>query len=184
MDANQGSPTLWIALTAVFALIAVGLGIWAFSLRSDRDDAQATVDRQQQELATQEQGASKEETGLSADAKAARASYARVRGSLIRADRQDTDFKAEVNRQADELTQARRDVQNADSADDKAKAQLRAAGKERELATACAQGTVDIIDGFLDATAAGAGGNSGAGVKAAMKKLEDLEPGCKQALNG
>ena len=74
-------------------------------------------------------------------------------------------------------------MKSADSADDKAAAQLKEAQKADELATACAQGTVDIINGFFDATAAGAGGNTGAGAKAAMKKLEDLEPGCKQALN-
>ena len=180
---SQDTPTLWVALTAVFAIAAIGLGIWAFSLKSDRDDAQATVDRQQKELAAQQQGATKEEAGLTDQDKQARAAYVRVRRNLISADRQDTDFKAEVDRQAAELTKAHQEVENADGADKKADAQLNEARKARQLSVACAQGTIDIIDGFLDATAAGAGNNSGAGAKAAMKKLEDLEPGCKEALN-
>lgn len=183
MNSEDGSPTLWMGLTALFAVVAIGLGIWAFSLRSDRDDAQKTVDSQKAQLASQEQGASKEETGLSDEDKQTRAAYLRVRRNLISADRRDTDFKAEVDRQAAELSKAQDDVKSADTADDKAAAQLREARKARELSVACAQGTVDIIDGFLDATAAGAGGNAGPGAKAAMKKLEQLEPGCKQALN-
>jgi hypothetical protein len=33
--------TVWIVLTAVFALAAIGLGIWAFTTKSDLDDAEA-----------------------------------------------------------------------------------------------------------------------------------------------
>ena len=34
-------PTVWIVLTCVFALAAVGLGIWAINAQSDADSAKA-----------------------------------------------------------------------------------------------------------------------------------------------
>ena len=42
-------PTLWIGLTVLCALAAVGLGIWAFSAQSDADDAEAKLSAQQQQ---------------------------------------------------------------------------------------------------------------------------------------
>ena len=52
-QAQGRPPTVWIVLTAVFALAAIGLGIWAFTTKSDLDDANATIDQQDQQLASE-----------------------------------------------------------------------------------------------------------------------------------
>lgn len=44
-------------VSGVLALVAIGLGIWAFSTKSDLDDANATIDQQNQQRASEEQTA-------------------------------------------------------------------------------------------------------------------------------
>ena len=41
---------IWKIATVVLAVVAVGLGIWAFSLQSDIEDKDAQIAAQQQEL--------------------------------------------------------------------------------------------------------------------------------------
>ena len=44
-------------VSGVLALVAIGLGIWAFTTKSDLDDANATIDQQNQQRASEEQTA-------------------------------------------------------------------------------------------------------------------------------
>jgi hypothetical protein len=44
MNENQERPISWMVATAVFAALAIGFAIWAFTLRSDGDDTQAALD--------------------------------------------------------------------------------------------------------------------------------------------
>src|SRR5689334_12362416 len=48
MPEKQRKPTIWIVLTCLFAVAAVGLGIWAINAKSDADDAKADLAAQQQ----------------------------------------------------------------------------------------------------------------------------------------
>jgi translation elongation factor EF-1beta len=59
----------WIVATIVLALVAIGLGIWAFTLRSDIDDKDAQIAAQQQQLAEQEDiaGQAREAAGGAAE---------------------------------------------------------------------------------------------------------------------
>ena len=60
-SSKDARPTVWIAIAAVCALAAIGLGIWAFTTKSDLDDANATIDSQEQQLASGRQTARAEE---------------------------------------------------------------------------------------------------------------------------
>src|SRR3954467_2554724 len=57
---TAGSPTggphrRWMWVSALVAIVAIGLGIWAFTLKSDRDDAQKQLDTTTQELTSTNQ---------------------------------------------------------------------------------------------------------------------------------
>ena len=59
MEASSSSsgarPTAWIVIAVICALAAIGLGIWAFTTKSDLDDANATIAKQKKELASSQQ---------------------------------------------------------------------------------------------------------------------------------
>src|SRR3954465_559765 len=48
-DTGTGRPTVWIALTILFALAAIGLAIWGFSKKSDLDDTKDKLAQQEQQ---------------------------------------------------------------------------------------------------------------------------------------
>jgi hypothetical protein len=45
-DEKHRSPWIWVS--AVLAIVAVGLGIWAFTLKSDRDETKQELDTTKQ----------------------------------------------------------------------------------------------------------------------------------------
>jgi hypothetical protein len=178
MDSQSqgGRPTLWIALTAIFALAAIGFAIWAFTTKSDLDDAEATIDRQQQQLASLEQRASRREAAERAFGERAVRAYRRVRRRLLRARGEERRLHATINREAGELKQARQELDNAQSDAQREAAELRHARERGEVAAACARGTVDAINEFFDAASARAGANR------AMRQLERLQNQCEAAV--
>ena len=57
--AGHRSPWLWVSL--VLGLVAIGLVVWALSLKSDRDDAQQQLTRTEQQLDQTKQDLQKEQ---------------------------------------------------------------------------------------------------------------------------
>jgi cell division protein FtsL len=178
MDSQSqgGRPTVWIALTAVFALAAIGFAIWAFTTKSDLDDAEATIDQQNQQLASAERRASRREQAERAFGERAERAYRRVRRRLLRARGEERNLHATINKETGELRQAQREVANAQSDAERDAAELKHARARTEVAAACARGTVDAIDKFFDAESATAGANR------AMRELERLQSSCQSAV--
>jgi cell division protein FtsL len=181
---SQGkSPTVWMVLTAVFALAAVGLGIWAITTNSDLDDAEATIEQQRRQLASGERRLETEERRSARVEQAERAfgrravrAYRRVRRRLVRARGEERELRVTIDKEAGELNQARREVANAESAEAREAASLQHARERADVAAACARGTLDAIDEFFNAASAEAGANR------AMRELERLRPRCESAL--
>jgi cell division protein FtsL len=171
MDSQSqgGRPTLWIALTAIFALAAIGFAVWAFTTKSDLDDAEATIARQEQQ-------ATRTEQAERAFGERAERAYRRVRRRLLRARGEERNLHATINKETGELRQAQREVTNAQSDAERDAAELKHARARTEVAAACARGTVDAIDKFFDAESAKAGANR------AMRELERLQSSCQSAV--
>jgi hypothetical protein len=175
-QAQGRPPTVWIVLTAVFALAAIGLGIWAFTTKSDLDDANATIDQQEQQLASERRKAGQQEASEKAFGERAEAAYRRVRRRLLRARGEESNLRGTVEKEAKEYKQAQDDVAAADSQDEKEAAQLKAAREKTDVAGACARGTVDAINEFFGAVSARAGADR------AMRELEKIQGRCQSAV--
>ena len=175
-QAQGRPPTVWIVLTAVFALAAIGLGVWAFTTKSDLDDAEATIDQQERQLAAEQQKASRQEAAEKAFGARAEAAYRRVRRRLLRARGEESNLRGTVEKEAGEYEQAQQEVAAADSQDEKEAARLKAAREKTDVAGACARGTVDAINQFFDAASARAGADK------AMRELEKIQTQCQSAV--
>lgn len=185
MNGPASRPTGWIVATAILAIAAIGLGIYALTTKSDLDDSDATVAKQNKELAAarrqlagQERKATSTEAEETAFGQRAERAYRRVRRRLISAEREDVNLEGQISEQVSELRSARARVEQADSATEKTDARLKASQKETDVAAACARGTLDSINRFFDAASATVGANR------AMRQLERLEPLCQDALGG
>ena len=171
---SRGSqPTGWIALAAVLALAAIGLGIWAFTTRSDLDDAEATIERQRRQIASEEQRAVRTQEALRRVGRREERAYRRVRRRLIGERARAADLRRRVEREAGQLTQARQEVASAQTATERRNAQLREARKERDLAAACTREALDSIGRFFEAASARAG------ARRAVAQLEHLRSRCE-----
>jgi hypothetical protein len=174
-SSGRGSPTLWIGIAVVCALAAVGLGIWAFTTKSDLDDAEAKIDAQQKALAAQRQVAGAQEQRLRAFGDRERVDYRRVRRRLIAEDTTAADLKKRIENEAAQLDRANQDVRNAQGATETADAQLKQARARSRLAVACSASAVDALSRFNEAS------NPQAGAKAAVKQLSDTADECAHA---
>jgi chromosome segregation ATPase len=169
-------PTLWIVIAAVCALAAIGLGIWAITTKSDLDDANAKLDKQQQQLQAQEASAATTESSERAFGAAEKARYRRVRRGLIRANREESDLNARIGTERAQLRQAQAELASANTVAERRQAQLNVLREQHDVAAACARGAVASINDMVDASTATAG------ARAALKKLESLQPDCQDAL--
>jgi hypothetical protein len=181
MEASSSSgdrPTTWIVIAAVCALAAVGLGIWAFTTKSDLDDANATIAEQKKQLASSEQTATAQEQRLSAFGRRERAAYRRVRRRLIRENLEAAGLQKRIKAEAARLQQAQTEVTNAQGQSEKEDALLKQAQAKARLATACSASAVDAMNRFFDATTARQGG------RAAVAQLESTQKECQSASGG
>jgi hypothetical protein len=155
-------PTGWILTAAVLAVVAVALGVWAFSAQSDADDAQAKLDAQQAATAGEEQQADasetqqryedvKEQLGITGE-------------NLEQIDQQVEDLLAT----AEDAEQARTE---ASDALDRATADVEAFKARAEAAQGCLRGTFEALDSAF----------AGGGLEAAVTELEGLSTGCRSA---
>lgn len=165
---------VWI-VAAVCALAAIGLGIWAFTTKSDLDDANATIDRQRQQIASSKQMAAESETRLRAFGRRERAAYRRVRRRLVRERAVAAQLERKVENEAAQLEQARRDVANAQSENQREAARLKEQREAAQLAVACSQGAVDAMRHFFDAA------NPRRGANRAIAQLETIQSECRTA---
>jgi hypothetical protein len=169
-DGTAGKrPTLWIALTVVFALAAVALGIWGITKKNDLDD---TKDK----LAKQEQTASQTESTDVALDDAEKARYRAVRRRLIAARHEERDLNAQVHTERADYDQAKTDLANANTVAERREAELNLLRQRHELAAACARGAVASYTDLVDATTATAG------AKKAIGTLEGLQSDCDDVI--
>jgi hypothetical protein len=173
-----GRPTVWIAIAAVCALAAIGLGIWGFTTKSDLDDANATIERQKEQLASGQRTAQAEEQRLNAFGRRERAAYRRVRRRLIGETAVASGLHKKIQDEAAQLQQARTEVANADSQENKDDAMLKQEQAKARLATACSASSVDALQRFFDSA------NTQSGARKAVKQLESTQQECQTASSG
>jgi hypothetical protein len=181
MDASTrggGRPTVWIALASVCALAAIGLGIWAFTTKSDLDDANATIDRQKDQLAAGRQTAQAQEQRLAAFGRRERLAYARVRRRLIREDATAAELQKRIKDEAAQLQHFRTDAANAQGTENKDNARLKQEQSKARLATACSASSVDALKRFFDAS------TTQGGARKAVSQLESTQQECQTASEG
>ena len=169
-----GTAVPWI-IAAICALAAIGLGIWAFTTKSDLDDANATIERQRERLASQSQTATAQEQRLAAFGRRERAAFRRVRRRLAGERVEASRLQQRVQTESDNLEQARQDVANAQGQDEREAAQLRQARAATRLAAACSESAVEALSKFFNAATVRAGANR------AVAQLQSTQTECKQA---
>jgi exonuclease VII small subunit len=144
-------PTLWIGLTLLCALAAVGLGIWAFSAQSDADDAEAKLSAQQQESAP---ASSPPAEGGPETQK----SYEEAKDELGETTEDIDQLEQELDEAVATAEKAEQQREDAGNALDKATAELEAVKAQSEVRRTCLRGALHALDaafssGGLDAAA-------------------------------
>ena len=177
------SPTLWMVIAGVCAVLAIGFAIWAFSLKSDRDDtssqltaAQSALAREKAELSEEERSAAETESKEQAFGERFKARYNTVRDRFIAEEKQADQLKNDVTSEQQKLTAAQNAEAAAESQDASLQAQLRTANRRLSLAAACARGTIAALDEFLDAASVRAGADR------ALSRLEALQDQCNEVV--
>jgi hypothetical protein len=169
---GRGAPWGWIGLCAVLAVVAIGVGIYAMQTKSDLDDANETIARQQQQLSEAESGG-----GAALDTARAAA------GQLIQALGVTQDDVEALQQQVDDAAAKVEDAQAraeeaAGDARARAEAERDAAVAQADEVKACAQSALAALRGIFDAD------SLSAGVQAAMQDLQALQPQCGSTLSG
>lgn len=153
-----------VGLAVVLGLVAIGLGIWGYSTKSDLDDANAK--------------AAEVESKDTSSIDDLQAQYEKVKGALSNRDVEVDDLEAEIKKQSAELEQAKTATANANSEEEREQAQADQLQKQLQLATTCAQGAVSAIGKLLDEQAAGTG------TSGTIDKLSSLREECAAATSG
>jgi hypothetical protein len=172
---HGGRPTVWIVATALFAIAAIGFAVWGFMTNSDLDDANATIDKQKQELASSQRSAQSEEGRLRAFGVRERAAFRRIKRRFIREEAAAGRLKQTIQKEAGELQNARNQTAAAQGQAEKDKAALTQAQQAEQLSSACVQGAVSALDKFFNASSAKKGAN------AAVAELESIQDQCTKA---
>jgi uncharacterized protein HemX len=158
---TKSRSTAWIVTAAVLAVVALGLGIWAFSAQSDADDAQAKLDAQAQAAQGSTAGVDAETQQRFDDVK----DQLGITGESL----------DEVNAQLDEVLANAEEAEQARTeaagAVDRASAELDAFKAQAEVAKTCLRGAFDALDTAF----------SDGGLEAAVTELEGLSAGCRSA---
>jgi chromosome segregation ATPase len=161
--------TVWIVLTCVFAVAAVGLGVWAFSAQSDADDAQA-------ELAAQEQAASEATPAPTAPPAATpdpavQQAIDDAQAALGGVTEDVAQLQSDLEQAAAEFQAARQKAEDASGAVDKLRAEADAFKAQAELTKTCLKGSFSALEEAFTA-----GGSS-----AALEQLKALAGQCRAA---
>ena len=149
-------------MTAILGIAVVGLLIWALATRSDLDNANATIESQQQNAEQASASAKNAYDDVSSDLAAEQENSGQLQ---------------------DDLTQAEKDKAGADSEaakanneTDKARAEADQANAKADAATSCAKGAVNAFGAIFD------GPTLKDGVEKAASQLQDLKGNCGPTL--
>jgi hypothetical protein len=158
-------PTVWIVLTCVFALAAVGLGIWAINAQSDADDAKA-------DLAASQQAAS-EATPSAAPTvdPAAQQALDDATAQLGQVSDDVAQIQSELETAAANADAARQKAEDATGAVDKLRAEAESFKAQAELTSTCLKGTLGALKQAY----------TSGGVEAATEQLKALAGECRDA---
>ena len=180
-QSTSGHPARrWIVATVVLLVVAVGLGAWAFSLRSDVDDKDAQIAAQQQELDEQQGVADQVQEAASGLADDAQQALGELGDQLDQAQSEAAATQEDTQNTIDDAEQAAADAQDrADSAEDdvaQAKARADEATAEAAAVGACAKGYLSAIGSVFDAA------SISDGVTQAKSDIEALNASCADRL--
>jgi hypothetical protein len=176
-------PTLWIALTVLFGLAALALGLWAANLSSDLDTTKAELASTktelastQTELAAEKQKAQKKAIAGNVLAVAVGAGVAALQDQLgltpVPGGTAEQELAAAQQR-ADDAAQA---LTDAGSPAAKALARAEAASAKSSIAVTCARAAAGVLSSLRDMSA-----DVRARLTAAVDDLKALRPQCKAA---
>jgi hypothetical protein len=170
----------WIVATVVLGVVAIGLGAWALSLRSDVDEKDAKIAAQQQQLEEQKGIADevREATGgIAQNVQQAMRDLAdqldEVQGTTAATQEQ---TQQAIDRAEDAAAAAQARVESAGSKLDRARAQADEAAAKAEAAAACARGYISAIAGAFDASSVSDG------VAQAKSEIQALAGSCSATL--
>jgi uncharacterized protein HemX len=158
-------PTGWIVTAAVLAVVAVGLGIWAFGAQSDADDAQAKLDAQEQAASAGESQPAE------IDADEIQQRFEDVKTELGITGESLEQLTDEVNEAVADLDKAEQARTDAAGAIDRATAEVDAFRAQATVAKTCLRGAFDALDAAFSA----------GGMEAVVTQLEALSGDCRSA---
>jgi TolA-binding protein len=140
----------WLWVSAVLGLAVVGLLVWALSLRSDLDDANAKNEQQQETGSSIAIAAKDAYDELASDLGATNEDLEQTEQQLEGAqqDAEQAQKDADAAKQKAESTSDELDKAKAEA--DQAKAEAEAAGSKAEIAGECAKAYVNAAKGLLD----------------------------------
>jgi uncharacterized protein HemX len=161
---ERSRPTGWIVMTAVLAVVAVGLGIWAFGAQSDADDAQAKLDAQEQ--AASAGGSEPAEIDTETQQR-----FEDVKTELGITGESVDQLTDEVNEAVADLDRAEQARTDAAGAIDRAAAEVDTLKAQTTVAKTCLRGTFDALDAAFSA----------GGMEAVVTQLEALSGDCRSA---
>ena len=170
----------WIVATVVLLIAVVGVGVWAFSLRSDAEDKDAQIAAQQQELEDQQGVADQLEqaaTGVADDAKQALSDLGdqldEVQSEAEATQDETQDAIASAEQAASD---ARERAESAGDEVDEAGARADEATANAEAAGACARGYLSAIGSVFDAASLSEGATQ------AKSEIQALNASCRDKL--
>jgi chromosome segregation ATPase len=169
---SQHSSRPWIIATIVCALAAVGLGVWAFSLRSDNQDKDDQIAAQQQQLENAQGVGAQVREAASQLGDDARQALSQLGDQIDQIEGTAQATQADIQQQIEEA-QAR-----AQEAGDDLRARADQAEARAEAAGACARGYLSAIGRVFDA------GSLTDGVAQARTDIEQLSGSCESTLEG
>lgn len=151
---------------AVLGIVAIALGIWGFSTKSDLDDTK-------KELAAAQTTESSDTSTLDA----LKAKYGTIRDKLAGSEADDATLEADLKKAKSELDSANAQVDSAQSEEDKQQAQINQLEKQAQLAQQCAKSAVASLQKLFDEQQAGTG------TSGTIDSLQKVEQECQEALN-
>src|SRR4051794_21330112 len=172
LDAPQGNHSRrpWIVISAILAVVAAGLAVWAFSAQSDADDAQAKLDTQARAAAAATPEPTSEPQPAELDP-ATQQEFDQVKEDLGSTTESVDEIQQQLDDAAANAADADKARDEASGAVDKARAELEAFKANLELTRTCLRGALDAL-----ATSFSQGG-----AEAAVSELEKLSGGCASA---
>ena len=152
----------WIWVSALLAIAAVGLTIWALTLRSDVDSTQQELDQATQELATTKQ-----------EFDDAKQQLATAQQDVDRPRRRPS---RTLQRQKQDAADAGTETDKAKAEAEQAKAESQAARSRAVAARGCAKAYIEAFGGLFE------GDSPSAQAEAVRKALQSVTADCKDAL--